>query len=98
MSDIIKVFYEKTPIMPTLIQQKLDRFNANPDIKEEFEYWISEKKYKEAGAVNLQGYTAKKLAEMSPYMQGEGAFMVLIELRENPERAIKRIQGGFKKK
>lgn len=98
MSDIIKAFYEKTSIIPALMQQKLNRFNENPDIKEEFEYWIKEKKYKESDAVSLQGYTAKKLSELSPYMQGEGAFVVLMELRDNPDKALKRIKEGFKKK
>lgn len=50
------------------------------------------------GAVSEEGYTAKKLAGMSKYLNGEGAFMMLIELRENPEKALAQIQDGFKLK
>ena len=31
-------------------------------------------------------------------MNGEGAFMMLIELRENPKKALAQIQKGFKRK
>lgn len=47
---------------------------------------------------SVEGYTAEKLASMSPYLDGEGAFMLLIELKENPDKAKKRIAEGFKMK
>jgi hypothetical protein len=33
---------------------------------------------------------------MSHYLNGEGAFMFLIELRDNPEKAKQKIHNGFK--
>ena len=55
-------------------------------------------RYKAVGAVEIEGYTAEKLAEMSKYLNGDGAFMMLIELRENPKKAHERIAEGFKMK
>ena len=53
---------------------------------------------KTEGAVTVEGYTAKRLAEESQYLNGEGAFMMLIELRENPKKALEQIAKGLKRK
>ena len=98
MSNIIKKFYEdnKTPGM--LLKQKLIKLERNSDIAAEFEYWIENRAYKNEAAVCVENYTAKSLAEQSKYLDGEGAFMMLIELRENPEKAIGQISKGLKRK
>lgn len=79
------------------MQQKMDKLQRNSDICDEFEYWILNKKYKPNGLV-VNGYSAQKLAELSRFLDGEGAFMLLIELRENPEKAMNKIRDGFKLK
>ena len=63
------------------------KFEKKPDIAKEFEIWIKDNKYVSEGAVEVEGYTARKLAEISEYLNGEGAFLLLIELRDNPQRA-----------
>ena len=98
MSAVIKKFYEENKIPGILIKQKLDKFEKNPDIAEEFEYWIEHKNYKTDGAVSIEGYTARKLSEESAYLNGDGAFVMLIELRENPKKALNQITKGFKRK
>ena len=98
MSDIIRKYYEDNKIPEFLLDQKLKKFDRNKDIAKEFESWIKSGKYRTIGAVSEEGYTAKKLAGMSKYLNGEGAFMMLIELRENPEKALAQIQDGFKLK
>ena len=60
--------------------------------------WIKDNKYVSEGAVEVEGYTARKLAEISEYLNGEGAFLLLIELRDNPQRAKAWIKEGFKHK
>ena len=47
MSDVIKKYYEQAQVMPLLVEQKLKRFDANVDIRDEFEAWIQTKEYKE---------------------------------------------------
>ncbi len=98
MSSVIKRFYEDNKIPGVLLKKKLDAFERNPDIAEEFEYWIQHREYIDAGAITIEGYTAKRLSGQSEYLAGEGAFVMLVELRENPERALNQIQKGFKRK
>lgn len=98
MSEIINQFYEENRIPKPVLDQKLKKFDKHKDIVAEFETWIKERTYKTEGAVTVEGYTAKKLAELSAYLNGDGAFMLLIELRENPKKAHERLKGRFKRK
>lgn len=94
MKQAIVEYYSQAPLVPYLLQQKMDKLQRNSDICDEFEYWILNKEYKADGLV-INGYSAKSLAGMSRFLDGEGAFMLLIELRENPEKALKQIKQGF---
>lgn len=98
MSKIIEEYYAKAKTMPLLLKSKMARLKKHPDISAEFEYWITEQNYKEKNCVVVKGYSAKRLAELSEFLDGEGAFMLLIELRENPQNALKKISDGFKMK
>ena len=98
MIETIRRFYEDNNNPKPILEQKLRRFEKNSDIASEFENWIESGRYKTVGAVEIEGYTAKKLSELSKYLNGDGAFMMLIELRENPKKAYARIAGGFKVK
>ena len=98
MSAVIKKFYEDNKIPGMLLKQKIAKFDKNPDIASEFEFWIEHKAYKTDSAICIEGYTAKKLSEESEYLNGEGAFVMLIELRENPKKALSQIAKGFKRK
>lgn len=94
MSKVIREYYEKAGVQPFLLEEKIQKLNNNSDILEEFEFWIQNRKY--ADMIKVEGYSASEVASLSPYLEGEGAFMLLIELRENPENAKKRIRNGFK--
>ena len=96
MSEIIKEYYSKADIMPLLLKTKLSKFEKHPDIANEFEYWIKNNSYMLESSISINGYTAEKLASLSEYLDGEGAFMMLIELRENPTKAMTKIENGFK--
>lgn len=98
MSDTIRQFNQKNNLPNPIIEQKIAAFSRHNDIAEEFELWIIDRAYKMQGAITVEGYTAKKLSELSDYLNGDGAFIMLIELRENPEKAHKRIENGFKYK
>ena len=97
MIEIIKKYYHNVNGIEAQVQDKLEKLKRNKDVLEEFAEWINTKKYSIEG-VEVEGYTAEKLAAMSRFLQGEGAFMLLIELRENPVIARKRIEDGFKMK
>ena len=87
MISVIKEFYERTGIVPFLLKSKIARLEKNPDILAEFVQWIEDGTYQEQNCVAVSGFSAKALAEKSPLLDGEGAFMTLIELRDNPEKA-----------
>ena len=93
--DIIRAYYKKTNLMDLLIEKKIDIFKKHPDIAKEFEYWIINNSYITENAVNVQNYTAEKLSKLSEFLDGESAFMYLINLREEPEKTLERIKEGF---
>ena len=97
MSEIIKEYYNKTQLDSRLVGRKLELFEKYSDIKQEFEYWLETGQYKSNGVV-VEGYSAEALAKISVFLDGEGAFMLLIELRENTKKALKQIANGFKMK
>lgn len=94
MNSIIRDYYENVGVKPFLIDEKMDKLKKYSDIEAEFEYWIQNKQYK--NDVSVEGYTPSDIANMSHFLNGEGAFMLLIELRENPEKAKQKIRNGFK--
>ena len=98
MSKIIEEYYKSANIKPFLLKQKMEKFKKHADIATEFEYWIQNKKYSNDNVVTIEGYTAQSIAVLSKLLNGEGAFMLLIELRENPAKALARIEKGFKVK
>jgi len=93
-TDIIKEYYRKKNTRPVILEKKLTIFKRNEDIANEFEYWIENGNFKVNGVIE-QGYTAEKLASLSKYMNGEAAFILLMELRENPDKALATINEGF---
>ncbi len=93
--NIIRNYYEKTGVPEIMINKKVASFEKNPDIAKEFEHWILTKEYIIEGCVSVENYTAEKISELSEYIDGEGAFSLLIQLRENPQKALNRIKEGF---
>ena len=98
MSEIIEKFYTNNNIPKVILDQKIKMFDKHKDIAAEFEKWITTQKYVIDDAVTVEGYTAKRLAETSDYLNGEGAFVILVELRENPKKALEQIAKGVKRK
>lgn len=95
MSEIIREFYKKNGFPEKLIEQKVQSFCKYPDIVEEFEEWIQTGEFREINPITIEGYTAKSLSEISGLLYGDGAFTMLMELREIPASAIKSIADGL---
>ena len=94
MSQIVENYYRQTNVVPFLLKQKMEKLQRNEDVLKEFEYWIEHGAYLPNG-VSVEGYTAQSLSKLSKYIDGEAAFMLLIELREAPDKALHRIKNGF---
>lgn len=92
---VIESYYAPVKMNPFLLNQKMAKFSRHPDIAEEFAYWISNKVYKQ-NAIVIEGHTAQELASRSEYLMGEGAFLLMIDLREKPEKVSKQIAEGFR--
>lgn len=67
------------------------------DIKDEFLIWLDTKDFIDNGLA-IEGYTAKKIYELAPFMNGVGVYNFMVTLRENPELALQTIADGFPRK
>ncbi|MCI9540234.1 MAG: hypothetical protein HFG39_04115 [Lachnospiraceae bacterium] len=88
MTDSSKIDYDA-------IERKLSQYSKHTEIADEFANWIVIGQYVGDG-IQVEGYTAKQLSELSEYLVGEGSFSMLIILREKLEKEKKKIQEGFK--
>ena len=76
------------------MRMKADSYKKHLDIAKELEYWIENRTYMQERCVEIEGYAAEKLSKLSEFLDGEGAFALLIELRENPNKALMKISRG----
>lgn len=76
------------------LYQKIHKY---PDIYEEFLWWLDTGNYKPEG-ICVEGYTAEKIFEIAPQMNGMGVFNVLVGLRDETERTLQAIEKGFPRK
>ena len=93
--DEIKRYLSDAGLTDSALDRKLEQYSRHQDIAKEFLYWIINNKYMEDG-VEIEGYTAYTLGNMSEYLTGEGSFSLMIMLREKPEKALKKISEGFR--
>lgn len=95
MINVIREYYQKAGMPATIVNNKVSSFERNLDIAKEFEHWIQTQEYLVENCVVVEGYTAEKISKLSEFVDGEGAFSLLIQLRENPKKALRRIKEGF---
>ncbi len=93
--DDIKNYLISAGLDEDFAERKITQYSKHLDIADEFSSWIKNGQYIENG-IQVEGYTAKQLSELSEYLVGEGSFSMLIMLREKPEKAKKKIQEGFR--
>jgi hypothetical protein len=74
----IRDYYVQANLPDMVLKSKISLFEKHSDIATEFAEWIDTGIYKNDG-ITEQGYTAKKLSEISPLWDGEGAFTFLIQ-------------------
>lgn len=78
------------------LQRVLDKIIKYEDIFEDFYHWLETCEYEHDGVVIVEGYNAQSLVDLAPMLDGIGAFNFLVDLREQPEKALKTIKEGFK--
>lgn len=95
MMKVIREYLTKANVPEVIIRKKMIAYGKHLDIAKEFEDWILTKKYADKNCVEVENYSAKELAELSEFLDGEGAFSMLIQLREKPNQALRKIKDGF---
>jgi hypothetical protein len=95
MLSQIENYYKELGLNPFLLKKKLSKLEKHPDIAAEFASWIDSREFKKENCVEVNGYTAASLAQKCEILKGEAAFMLLIELRDDPVKAAVRISEGF---
>lgn len=95
MVEQIKEYLTAAGLDEEFVERKISQYAKHIDIADEFAEWIASGRYKDNG-IEVEGYTAKQLSELSEYLVGEGSFSMLIMLRERPEKAKKKLQEGFR--
>ncbi len=94
--NTLKEYMEKeVKLKPDRLEYNLSKITKYPDICLEFEKWIVTRKYETENPVKIEGYTAKDIAKLAPFMKGLGVYNFMITLRENPEDALWYIKKGF---
>lgn len=82
---------DSSPVVREMLLAKVMKYD---DIAEGFATWIKTQDYGAARA-KAKGYTAEKIHELAPHLEGVGVFNFLVTLRDNPEEAKKIIESGF---
>ena len=73
-------------------------FERHDDICVELENWIERREYTRDNPLMVEGYTAKMISELAPFMDGVGVYNFMVTLRERPENGKRIIVEGFPRK
>lgn len=96
--DKIKEYFASQNLSAYSYQRNIAGFERNPDIAQELYEWLSSQSYADENAIRIEGYSAKDISQMAPFLDGAGSFNFLITLREKPEKAKAYIKSGFARK
>ena len=92
---IIDYLQKNAQVNEVIIERIANSFNNHPDIRNELEIWIDTNEYTKNNPIEVNGYTAEKLADSAPHLKGLSAYGFLVLMRDNPELANEIIEDGF---
>lgn len=93
--DYFKNEIRKSDAVYKVLFKDLSKYD---DIFNEFTKYLVQKTYDIPNAINVEGYTAKQIAELNPNFKATGVYTFLNYLREKPEEAKETIRKGFPNK
>lgn len=93
-SRIIQYLYSKGVKNPAVAGNLVAKATKYDDIRQELLKWLKTGEFKEDG-LEIEGHSARDIAELAPFMDGVGVYNFMVDLRENPETAKKYIADGF---
>ena len=77
-----------------LAERNYKRISEFEDIRAELEACIQNHRIPDDG-VTVEGYSAKEIRKLAPFLNDLGVYNFLISLRVDPEKAKKQIEEGF---
>lgn len=95
MELIMEYLTETLKQKKVLAERNFNRITKHDDIKNEFESCIKDGNIPDEGII-VEGYSAKDIQKLAPFMNWLGIYNFLISLRDKPEEAKQSIEVGFK--
>ena len=86
---------EMTDVVAKVVYKDVAKYD---DILNEFTKYLVQKTYDIPNAIEINGYTAKKISELNPSFAPSGVYSFLTLLRDDYEEAQNIINSGFKNK
>ncbi len=93
-SQILQYLYQKGVKNPIVAGNLTAKATKYKDIKQELMGWLRTGEFPENG-IKIEGYLARDIQKLAPFMNGVGVYNFLVTLREDPESAKKCIAEGF---
>lgn len=93
---IEKYLLEEKQAFGVVFVKLFSKITKYEDIAKEFCRWLEVRNYDYDNQIEIGGYSAKKIYEMAPILDGIGVYNFLVTLRDNPEEAARIINEGFK--
>ena len=95
MELIMEYLTETLKQKKVLADRNFNRITKYEDLKDEFEACIKSGSIPNDGII-VEGYSAKDIQTLAPFMNWLGIYNFLISLRDDPEKAKQNIEDGFK--
>lgn len=99
MKDKIRYYFLEEQHLTERVSDVLTKFLSKyEDIANEFIRWTENHKFDVPNAVEVEGYTASKIHELAPWLDGAGVYSLMVTLRDTPEKGMEYIKQGFPRK
>ena len=98
MDVIIKYFIDEKKTTMGVARILAKTIEKYPDIRNEFIYWLENRSFDVPNAVEINGYSAKQISEIAPFLDAAGVYNFMVTLRDSPEKAKDYIRNRFPRK
>ena len=98
MEKILSYLISERSQKPEIAEKIASPFRMHDDIRTGLENWIEQRVYPQGDTLIVEGYTAKVIFKLAPFMDGVGVYNFLITLRERPDDGHRIISEGFRRK
>ena len=65
------------------------------DIEKEFYFWLDNRNFDAPEALVIDGYSARQISEIAPFLDASGVYQFMVTLRDDPAKAHGYIENGF---